>query len=109
MADATISEFISRMTTGFIPEKAAGIDALIQLKLSGAQAGEWFITVKDKSCTIQPGAVEGARLTVSTDSESFMKIFTGQMDAMQAYMQGKIKITGDLSLALKLLGLFKVR
>jgi putative sterol carrier protein len=34
------------------------------------------------------------------------RIFSGQMDAMQAFMQGKLKVSGELSLAFKLVGLF---
>jgi putative sterol carrier protein len=108
MADPTISEFMSRMGTAFVPEKAAGIDATIQFKLSGPQPGEWFITIKDNQCTISQGTASAAKLTVSADSDNFIKIFTGQLDGTQAFMQGKIKIAGDFSLALKLMGLFKI-
>jgi putative sterol carrier protein len=48
-------------------------------------------------------------LTASADGGDLMKIFSGQLDGMQAYMQGKIRIAGDMSLALKLLQLFKMR
>jgi putative sterol carrier protein len=109
MPDPTISEFMSRMSSAFVPEKAAGVDATIQLKLNGSQPGEWFITIKDNQCTFNPGKANAARLTVSADSDNFIKIFTGQLDGMQAFMQGKIRITGDMSLALKLLGLFQLQ
>ena len=108
MPDPTISEFIDRMSSAFIPEKAAGVDATIQLKLTGSQPGEWFITIKDNQCTFNSGVASAARLTVSADSENFIKIFSGQLDGMQAFMQGKIRIAGDMSLALKLIGLFKL-
>jgi putative sterol carrier protein len=108
MAAPTISEFMSSMATAFVPEKAAGIDATIQLKLTGTQSGEWFITIKDNQCTFRPGAASAAKLIVTADSDNFMKIFTGQMVGMQAFMQGKIKIAGDMNLALKLMGLFKI-
>ena len=47
MANLDISEFITRMEQAFIPAKAAGIDATIQLKLTGASSAEWFGTIKD--------------------------------------------------------------
>ena len=50
-----------------------------------------------------------AKLTVTAASEDFFKIFTGQMDGMQAFMQGKIRIAGDMNLALKLMNLFKMQ
>jgi putative sterol carrier protein len=109
MPDPTISEFMSRMAAAFNPEKAAGIDATIQLKLTGARPGEWFITIKDAQCTFSQGTANAAKLTVTADSDNLIKIFTGQMDGMQAFMQGKLRVAGDMSLALKLLNLFKIR
>jgi putative sterol carrier protein len=108
MADPTISEFISRMANAFVPEKAAGIDASVQLKLTGAQTGEWFVAIKDNKCTISQGTAPAAKLTVTADSADFIKIFTGQMDGMQAFMQGKLKLAGDMNLAMKLVSLFKM-
>ncbi len=107
MADTSISDFMARLGSAIIPEKAAGIDAVIQFKLSGAQAADWVITIKDGKCTVGQGIAPAPKLTVSADSANFVKIFSGQVDPMQAFMQGKLKVAGDLSLAMKLMGLFK--
>jgi putative sterol carrier protein len=109
MADQTITEFMSRMAGAFIPEKAVGLDATIQLNLTGVQAAEWNVVIKDNKCTVTKGTAPAAKLTVTADSGDFIKIFTGQLDGMQAFMQGKFKLTGDMSLAMKLLGLFKIQ
>ena len=109
MPDPTISEFMARMASALIPGKAAGIDAAIQLRLTGAQAADWVATIKDGKCTLTQGTVPAAKLTVSADSADFITIFSGQMDGMQAFMQGKIKVTGDMSLGMKLMGLFKMK
>jgi putative sterol carrier protein len=109
MADLTITEFMSRMAGAFISEKAVGVDATIQLNLTGTQAAEWNVVIKDNKCTITKGSAPTARLTVTADSADFINIFTGQLDGMQAFMQGKLKLTGDMSLAMKLLGLFKIK
>lgn len=108
MPDPTISEFMSRMAMAFVPEKALGIDATIQLKLTGAQSAEWYVTIQDSKCVFAQGTAP-AKLTVTAASEDFFKIFTGQMDGMQAFMQGKIRIAGDMNLALKLMNLFKMQ
>jgi putative sterol carrier protein len=108
MTDSTVSEFMARMGGALIPEKAAGIDAAIQLKLSGAQAADWVVSIKDARCSLSQGIDPAAKLTVSADSTDFVKIFSGQMDGMQAFMQGKLKVAGDMGLAMKLMGLFKM-
>lgn len=108
MTDPTISDFMSRMGAAFVPDKAAGVDATIQLSLTGAAAEEWNVVIKDGQCKLAQGTIPAPKLTVTTNSGNFIKIFTGQLDGMQAFMQGKLKLTGDLNLAMKLLGLFKM-
>ena len=48
-------------------------------------------------------------MTITADSEDYVKIFTGELDGMQAFMKGKIKLAGDLNLAMKLTQMFKIR
>ena len=108
MADPRLNDFIARMSKAFVPEKAAGLDTTIQLDLTGDHAGKWNLVIKDKQCTLNEGAAPDPKLTVSANSEDLMKIFNGQMDGMQAFMQGKLKLTGDLSVAMKLITLFKM-
>ena len=109
MPDPTVSEFMSQIGSAIIPEKAAGIDASIQFKLTGAQASDWIVTLKDAKCTVSQGLAPAPKLTITADSANFVKIFSGQTDPMQAFMQGKLKVTGDMSLAMKLMGLFKMK
>lgn len=41
------------------------------------------------------------------DSEDFTKMFRGELNSMQAFMSGKLKIKGDMAQALKLEKLMK--
>ena len=109
MADPTISDFMNRMSAAFLPEKAVGLDAVVQLKFTGANAGDWVVTVKDGKCSLTQGTASAPKLTLTVDSDNFMKLFTGQLDGMQAFMQGKIKLAGDMNLAMKLMGMFKMK
>ena len=58
----TISDLMSKMPGAFLPEKAPGLDAVIQFKFTGAEAGSWFATFKDGKCTVAAG-----RCTFSKD------------------------------------------
>jgi putative sterol carrier protein len=48
-------------------------------------------------------------MTLTADSSDYVKIFTGELDGMAAFMQGKLKLAGDLNLAMKLTQMFKIR
>lgn len=105
----TVEQLMEKMPDAFIPEKAQGLDAVIQFKFTGAEPGDWFAAIKDGKVDVQRGANPSPKMTLSADSSDYVKIFTGELDGMQAFMQGKIKLTGDLNLAMKLMQMFKIR
>jgi len=105
----TVVELMSKMPKAFLPEKAPGLDAVIQFKFSGTEAGDWFATIKNDKCTVEQGAYPTPKMTLSADSADYVKIFTGELDGMQAFMAGKLKLAGDLNLAMKLMTMFKIR
>jgi putative sterol carrier protein len=105
----TVTELMSKMPKAFLPEKAPGLDAVIQFKFSGPEAGDWFATIKDGKCTTAQGTFPTPKMTLSADSADYVKIFTGELDGMQAFMAGKLKLAGDLNLAMKLMTMFKIR
>ncbi len=104
----TVVELMSKMPMAFLPEKAPGLVAIIQFKFSGAEAGDWFATIRDGKCSVEQGVSPSPKMTLSADSADYVKIFTGELDGMQAFMAGKLKLAGDLSLAMKLMTMFKI-
>jgi putative sterol carrier protein len=105
----TVAELMKKMPAAFIAEKAQGVDAVIQFSFTGADAGDWNATIKDGKVDVARGTHPAPMMTLTADSSDYVKIFTGELDGMQAFMQGKIKLAGDLNLALKLMEMFKVR
>jgi putative sterol carrier protein len=105
----TIAELMERMPGAFIPEKAQGVDAAIQFKFTGAEAGEWNAMIKDGKVDVAQGAHPAPKMTLTADSSDYIKIITGEMDGMTAFMQGKVKLAGDLNLAMKLMQMFKLK
>lgn len=50
---------------------------------------------------------EEAGCTISTDTDTFMKLKSGDLNPMMAVMSGKVKIKGDMGLAMKLQSLIQ--
>lgn len=48
-----------------------------------------------------------ADCTISTDAETFMALKNGDLNPMMAVMSGKVKIKGDMGLAMKLQSLIQ--
>lgn len=107
MTENNIQAVMERVMEYFNPEKAAGIDAVIQFHLTGDQGGDWFATIRDKKLTVEPGTTTNPRLTFSANTADIMNMFTGKLNPMQAYMQGKVQVRGDMSLAMRLADIFR--
>jgi putative sterol carrier protein len=106
--ELTIEEVMGRMPKAFQPDRAEGVEAVVQYHLTGAEAGDWIIRIGDGLCEVEKGEADGPRLTLSADSDDYLKVLTGQLNAMSAFAEGKLKLKGDLSLAMKLMGYFKL-
>lgn len=103
-----LKDLFDRMPDAFLPEKAGDLDAVIQFKFSGDEASNWIVTIKDKTCTAKEGVHDSPTMTFEADSEDYKDIVTGKQNAMNAFMQGKVKLKGDLNLAMKFAEIFKL-
>jgi putative sterol carrier protein len=70
--------------------------------------GDWFITIADGKCEVRQGTAETPKLTLSADAGDYLNIITGKTNAMSAFAEGKVKLKGDLGLAMKLMNFFKL-
>jgi len=101
---------MEKMPGAFLPEKAQGVNSIVHFKFTGEEAGEWNAVIADGKVAVAKGAPDKpAAMTLTADSTDYVKIFTGELDGMSAFMQGKIKLAGDLNLAMKLMGMFKIK
>lgn len=105
----TIADLMSKMPGAFIPEKAQGLDVVLQFEFTGKEAGDWNAIIKDGAVKVEQGKHASPTMTLTADSDDYIALFTGQLDPMQAFMQGKLKLQGDLNLAMKMTQFFKMR
>lgn len=108
MADITVQQLIDNHPKAFRPEKAEGVDTIIQYHLTGEEGGDWIITISEGKCTVAEGESENPKMTLTADAQDFRDVLTGKADGMQYFMQGKLKLAGDLNMAMKLTTFFKM-
>ena len=108
MSDITVKQMVFNHEKAFQPEVAEGIEAVIQYKLTGEEAGDYIITIKDDKCTVAEGIADNPTMTLTADAQDFGDVLLGKANGMQYFMQGKLKLSGDLNLAMKLTSFFKM-
>jgi|YelNatPaOPRAMG01_1025707.scaffolds.fasta_scaffold88714_2 putative sterol carrier protein len=96
-------EFFEKvLPSRFKPEKAEGIDIIVQLHVSGPEGGDWTVTVKDKKITVAEGTDSSANLTLKMSYSDFMDMVNEKLSAEKAFFTGKIQFKGNIAVALKL-------
>lgn len=103
----TPDQVFEQMPHYFQPDKAGATNAVIAFDLAGDQAGKYWLKVHDGTAETGQGEIENPNLTLSSDARDFIKIIYGQLDPTAAFMQGKLKIKGDMGLAIKFQSMFK--
>ncbi len=107
MAQVTSAQQVFDAIPGRVnPETAKGINAKIQFDLSGEGGGQWVVNIADGAATVDSGTTPNPNVTVSTSASDYLSIINGELNAMNAFMQGKVKIKGDMGLVMKLQSLF---
>ncbi|MEJ1282862.1 hydroxysteroid dehydrogenase like 2 [Cricetulus griseus] len=77
--------------------------AVYQFELSGEDGGTWFLDLKSKGGKVGHGeSSERADVVMSMTTDDFVKMFSGKLKPTMAFMSGKLKIKGNMALAIKL-------
>ncbi len=101
MAFTTTKEIFENMVN-MAPDKIADLNTVILFDLSGEDGGKWTLKLDGGKAAVDEGETVSPAMTLSMSDSDFIAMSNGELNAMNAFMQGKIKIAGDMGLAMKL-------
>ncbi|NXN32656.1 HSDL2 protein, partial [Nycticryphes semicollaris] len=102
-ASSPVAETFRVIQGAMSEEHVRTTQGVFQFELSGEEGGTWYIDLKTQG----GGAGFGkppvtADVVMSMSSTDFVKMFTGKLKPTLAFMSGKLRIKGNMSLAIKL-------
>ncbi len=105
MAD-TVKEAFDAMPDNFKAEAAAGMNTVYQYCIEGEGGGEWNCVIADGALSVNEGKSDSPSVTLTMAAPDFLDLVNGKLNGQMAFMAGKLKIAGDMSLAMKLGAIF---
>ena len=84
------------------PDVVAKITAVYQFDIAGPGGGRWSVDCTQPGGKVEAGSAPNAKCTVAATDQDFLAIVNGKLNAQMAFMSGKLKIQGDMGLAMKL-------
>lgn len=102
----TISELFELMPSRLNAEAASGMTKTIQWNITGEENGVWAFQIDNGAGRTIPGGIENPDITFTVSEKNWLAIAEGRLDSMKAFMTGKLKVKGDMTIAVKLPQLF---
>ncbi len=99
--DSALTQVFEEMARRFLPFRAPGRTAVIQydVRLRDGSVRSWQLSIHDGACTASPGTDRTAQVTAEIALPKFMRMVTGAIEPMAAFMSGDLKMRGDVMLA----------
>ena len=102
----TPEDIFKEMPGSLNADAAKGMNSTIQFNLSGDNGGQWYVVIKDGKAEVTKGTAPSPNMTLSMSSSDYVDMILGKLNGQMAFMSGKLKIAGDMGLAMKMQQLF---
>jgi putative sterol carrier protein len=94
----TLDQAFDGMAAAYNPAKA-GREAVFQWDVATPDSVETYTVRCGDTCTVEHAKAESPTVTLGLSLPDFLRLILGQLDGTQAFMTGKLKLTGDVMLA----------
>jgi len=85
-----------------------GVEATILFSFTGEGGSDWNLSLHDGIAETGQGAAAGPNVTITLAAEDFKAILAGKLGGQTAFLTGRLRIQGDMNLALKLQSLLRL-
>ena len=79
-----------------------GLKAVYQFDIHGEESGKYQLVLQEENSFAAEGEHEKPDCTLNIGTEDFLNMVSGNLNGTQAFMTGRLKISGNMGLALKL-------
>jgi len=102
----TLKQLFEGMVQTFKPEKAEGLDTVIQYDITGEGGGKFYMVIKDRSCKLFEGEAEEPNVTIVVSKADWFAIAKGELGGAEAFMSGRMRAYGRMGDLMRLQSIF---
>jgi putative sterol carrier protein len=103
---ATCRELLKMMPLGFKKEAAGDLKAVYQFVIGSPENFTAHLSIADGRCVYADGTHEKPDVTITSPADIWLAVSRGEMNGQSAFMTGKYKAEGDITLLMRLGTLF---
>jgi alkyl sulfatase BDS1-like metallo-beta-lactamase superfamily hydrolase len=105
--EAVLDRVFDLMGTRFLPGGAGLESGVVQWNIQTPEGlRSYHVTIADGTAVGSRGAVERPRTTLTVSTPDMLRICSGRLNGVSAFMAGKIRLSGDMMFGARLESLF---
>ena len=101
MGDA-LSSFFAELERRADAAGIAGMNGTFQFIATGEDGGEYYVKVVDGRPEVGAGIAPNPNVSLTASVGDWQDIASGKLNGQAAFLTGKLKLQGDITLAMKL-------
>jgi putative sterol carrier protein len=98
----SVKPIFAAMPLSLNKEAAKTANVVYQFNLAGEGGGEFTVTIRHGECTVEEGTAATPDVTISAAAADYLNIVTGTYPFGLAYINGRLKVEGDLRLVVRM-------
>jgi Fe-S-cluster-containing hydrogenase component 2 len=96
----SIGQFLAGMPIAFQRGQSQGLNATFHFVFTGTESRQATVVIRDQTLQVMDGHVGTPSLTVSADSDTWLKFLSGEANIVWALLRRKIRLKGSPKLLL---------
>jgi putative sterol carrier protein len=105
-ANASAQKLTQNLPQCFQPQLSQGLQAVIQINITGSENFQGFLYIHSTECTYTEGEAPAPDIIIMADTAIWLDVLRNKNTAQKAFMIGGIKVRGDFVLLTKFDTLF---
>jgi putative sterol carrier protein len=98
----SVKPIFEAMPLSLNKDAAKEANTVYQFNLSGDGGGQFAVTIKHGDCTVEEGTAATPDVTISAVATDYLNIVTGAYPFGLAFINGRLKVEGDLRLLIRM-------
>ena len=101
-----IAEFLTTLPDRVSAGAISGLSAVFQFVDTDDDGGVWAVTIVNGHMAVSEGAAGNADIILTAETSDWARMVSGTLRSQEAILIGRLRIRGDVTLAIKLQSIF---